>query len=141
MISPTWIPAASAGDSSNTSKEIVTNGLWKTTTITANTSTAQTAYGRVVINKLTAGTIAAVANDPGTTYTENTSVVLASGGWLRLTAGYYTATKISLATLVPNGSNIAGYANYLLEGYSAYDNDGQLVTGSMPIYDGSYTVT
>jgi len=28
------------GDSSNTSQDVVTNGLWKTTTITANTSSA-----------------------------------------------------------------------------------------------------
>jgi hypothetical protein len=58
-----------------------------------------------------------------------------------MTAGYYSAMKVSLATLVPNGSNIAGHANYLLTGYQAYDNTGALVTGGMGIYDGTYTVT
>ena len=93
----------------------------------------------------TVGTIAtkqpvAVATDPGSSYTNNTSVVLESGGWLKLDAGYYAATRISLATLVPDGSNIQGHADYLLEGKTAYDNNGVLVTGSIKTYLGEYTV-
>ena len=82
----------------------------------------------------------AVATDPGSSYTNNTSVVLESGGWLKLDAGYYAATRISLATLVPDGSNVQGHADYLLAGKTAYDNDGNLVTGTIATYLGEYTV-
>ena len=95
------------------------------------------------IGTVSTGTISAVASDPGTGYTENTSVVIASGGWLKLTAGYYGATKISLATLVPdaaNISNVSGYSDAMLAGTTAYDVDGALVTGNIETYDGSYTV-
>ena len=92
------------------------------------------------VGQIPAGTISAVASDPGSGYTNNTSLVLESGGWLRLTAGYYSATRISLATLVPDGSNVKGHAEYLLEGKTAYDNDGTLVTGTIATYQGEYTI-
>ena len=94
-----------------------------------------------VIGTIATGEISAVDSDPTDITNENTDLVIASGGWLKMTAGYYPAMKVSLATLVPNGSNIAGHANYLLTGYQAYDNTGALVTGGMGIYDGTYTVT
>ena len=89
---------------------------------------------------VTPGTIGTTTTDPGTGYTENTSTVVPSGGYLTLTAGYYDATKISLATLVPNGSNVAGHADYLLAGKTAYDNNGVLVTGNIATYAGAYEV-
>lgn len=87
------------------------------------------------------GSITAQASDPGSSYTNNTSLVLAEGGWIRMTAGYYPATRISLATLVPDGTDIKGHNEYLLAGHSAYDNDGTKVTGSIQTYDGSYSLT
>lgn len=87
------------------------------------------------------GTITAVATDPGSSYTNNTSLVLAEGGWLKMTAGYYPATRISLATLVPDGTDIKGHNEYLLAGHSAYDNDGVKVSGNIQTYEGSYSLT
>lgn len=91
------------------------------------------------VGTISNGTIGTSDTDPGNGYTENTTAVISSGGYLTLTAGYYTATKISLATLVPNGSNVAGHADYLLEGKTAYDNNGILVTGNIATYQGDYT--
>ena len=91
------------------------------------------------VGTISNGTIGTSTTDPGTGYTANTTAVVPSGGYLTLTAGYYAATKISLATLVPNGSNVAGHADYLLEGKTAYDNNGVLVTGNIATYQGDYT--
>ena len=89
------------------------------------------------VGTITAGTITAVASDPGSSYANNTAVVIPSGGWLRMSAGYYPATRISLATLVPDQANlVSGTSVYILPGYSAYDNNGNLITGGMSIYNG-----
>ena len=93
------------------------------------------------VGTITTGALSAVASDPGTSFTNNTALVLAENGWLKMTAGYYNATKISLATLVPNGSDVKGHAEYILEGHSAYDNDGVLVSGNITTYTGYYEVT
>lgn len=58
--------------------------------------------------------------------------VLVSGGFLYMKEGRLNQnSKISLKQLVPDGSNIAGKAAYIYKGYSAYDNDGVLVAGTM----------
>lgn len=93
------------------------------------------------VGTISNGTISTSTTDPGTGYTANTTAVVPSGGYLTMTAGYYPATKISLATLVPNGSNVAGHADYLLAGKTAYDNNGVLVTGNIATYQGDYTYT
>ena len=66
--------------------------------------------------------------------------VLVSGDYLYINAGWTDAVKISLAKLVPDGSDVKGHSEYILSGHSAYDDDGTLVAGSIPTYDGSYTV-
>ena len=89
--------------------------------------------------------MSASASDPGTGYAENTTVVLQSEGWLKMTAGYYGATKIQLATLIGDNAdilpNISGESNVLLAGYKAYDDHGRLLSGSIGTYTGSYEVT
>lgn len=65
---------------------------------------------------------------------------LASGDYLYIGAGWTDAVKISLAKLVPDGSNIHGHADAILQGYTAYDNDGALVTGTIQTWDGDYTI-
>lgn len=151
-------------DSSPTTENVMVNSKWKTNVVAAantyyygatkanaaefSTSggvTTCTSPGFVAQGDLSGGgtvsggSIGTSSSDPGSSYIENTTAVVPSGGWLTLTAGYYSATKISLATLVPNGSNVAGHADYLLAGKTAYDNDGVLVTGSIQTYDGTYT--
>ena len=79
----------------------------------------------------------------GKTYFDISSIgpVLVSGDYLYINAGYTDDVKISLAKLVPNGSDVKNHSDYILTGHSAYDNDGTLVAGSIPIYAGAYTVT
>lgn len=65
---------------------------------------------------------------------------LAQGDYLYITGGWTDDLKISLAKLVPDGSNIKGHADAILQGYTAYDNDGVLVTGTIQTYAGAYSV-
>lgn len=66
--------------------------------------------------------------------------VLVSGDYLYIDGGWTDDVKISLAKLVPDGASAQLASDKILSGYSAYDNDGVLVAGSIPTYDGSYTV-
>lgn len=77
----------------------------------------------------------ALASDDS--YTENTSAVVASGGYLTISEGYIPKTKISLATLVPNETTPSAAAEHILEGQKAYDKDGMLLTGTIPSKDSS----
>lgn len=140
-----WFSSGSATDSDT---DNVTIGNMNKATFTVNGRTVYCNGAGYVpegstssyVGQIPTGTISAVSTDPGSSYTNNTSLVLESGGWLRLTAGYYSATRISLATLVPDGSNIKGHSEYLLVGKTAYDNDGTLVTGTIETYKGEYTI-
>ena len=67
--------------------------------------------------------------------------VLVSGDYLYINEGWTDNVKISLAKLVPDGSDVKGHSEYILSGHSAYDDDGTLVAGSIQTYDGSYTVS
>ena len=78
----------------------------------------------------------------GVTYTENTAdaTVIPSGGYLYLNQGWFDNTKISLGHLIPEiASNDAG-VSHILSGYKAYDEAGNLITGTMatvtPKFDG-----
>lgn len=76
----------------------------------------------------------------GTTYTDisSTAPVLISGDYLYINAGYTPAQKISLARLVPDGASDNLAANFILNGYSAYNDNGVLITGNIPTYTGIY---
>lgn len=63
-----------------------------------------------------------------------------SGGYLYIEEGYTSPVKISLAKLVPDASDANAPTQYILSGYTAYDNDGNLIVGTMQTYDGSYTI-
>lgn len=69
--------------------------------------------------------------------------VLESNSYLYINAGYTPARRISLAKLVPNEADVgaAETSDNILTGHSAYNIDGKIVSGSMAIYDGTYTVT
>ena len=67
-------------------------------------------------------------------YATVTAPVLTSGGYLYINEGYTEGTKISLATLVPDGSTlgtVTDASTYMYKTIQAYDNDGVLVTGTM----------
>lgn len=69
----------------------------------------------------------------GTTYTDKSSTgpVLVAGDYLYINKGYTPDIKISLAKLVPDGSDVKGHGEYIISGHSAYDNDGTLVAGTI----------
>ena len=112
----------------------VTEGV---TTVSSDTATrgewSQTA-GYTGARTIAAATFNNEATS-GTTYvdiSETTSApVLAAGDYLYINKGYTDNLKISLAKLVPDGSDVKGHGDYLLSGHSAYDNDGALVAGTI----------
>lgn len=82
------------------------------------------------------------ASASGETYSDisSTGPVLISGDYLYINKGYTDNVKISLARLVPDAASQNLAADMILANYSAYNNDGALITGTIPTYDGSYTV-
>jgi len=147
---PTTFTVGSDGwfhsDSADGSASSVTIGsLDKATFSTSGASTTVATAGYIPANTTVGtvdnGTLSTVSTDPGNDYTANTTAVLVEGGYLTLTAGYYPATKISTATLVPDGTDVKGHAEYILAGHTALDEDGTTVTGSIPTYAGAYTMS
>ena len=112
------------------------------TTTPSSNLTVGAAASAVTYVPITAATYANSATS-GTTYTDISASVpaLISGDYLYINAGYAPASKISLAKLVPDASGDNAPASYILSGYTAYDNDGTLIVGTMATYDGTYTIT
>lgn len=70
----------------------------------------------------------------GKTYTDISAdaPALISGSYLYIHEGYVDGNKkISLAKLVPDGSNIKGQNSLMYKTVQGYDDDGNLITGSM----------
>lgn len=59
--------------------------------------------------------------------------ILVSGDFLYINKGYTDNVKISLAKLVPNEASVLLADSHILTGYAAYNNNGILVAGSIPI--------
>lgn len=117
-----------------------------TTTVSGSTATrgvASWGTGWIEANSINAAVFANEATT-GKTYVDisdtTAAPVLVAGDYLYINKGYTDDLKISLAKLVPDGSDVKGHAEYILSGHSAYDNDGTLVAGSIQTYDGSYTI-
>ena len=118
-----------------------------TTTVSGTTATRGTASwgtGWITSDSISAAAFKNSATS-GHTYVDISATtaapVLVAGDYLYIDAGYTDDLKISLAKLVPDGSDVKGHSEYILSGHSAYDNDGTLVAGSITTYDGSYTIT
>ncbi len=88
------------------------------------------------------GATFANAETSGQTYEDisSSAPALIEGDYLYINKGYTTNKKISLAKLVPDHATAGLAASHILSGYSAYNNDGTLINGTIPTYDGSYTV-
>lgn len=88
-------------------------------------------------------TIFANSATSGVTYTDisSSAPVLVSGDYLYINAGYTPNVKISLAKLVPDADATNAPAKYILDGYTAFDNNGALIVGTMQTFDGTYTIT
>ena len=82
------------------------------------------------------------AETSGQTYSDisSTGPVLISGDYLYINKGYTDNVKISLSRLVPDAATQNLAADMILANNSAYNNDGVLITGTIPTYTGSYTV-
>ena len=57
---------------------------------------------------------------------------LSSGGYLYINQGYTDNLKISLAKLIQDDASPSLAAGHILAGYTAYNNAGVLITGSIP---------
>ena len=111
------------------------------TTTPSSNLTVGAAASAVTYIPISGATFANAATS-GTTYTDisNSAPVLISGDYLYINAGYVENSKISLAQLVPDGASASLTGDYILSGYSAYDNSGALVAGTIGTYDGTYTI-
>lgn len=126
---------------------IKTTSVTKTTTTVSGTSatrgTASWGTGWITADSISACSFNNEATS-GRTYVDisatTSAPVLVAGDYLYINAGYTDDVKISLAKLVPDGSDVGDHDDYILQGHSAYNNDGVLVAGSIPTYDGAYTV-
>ena len=125
---------------SATTKSVGTKGyLGDASEITSSASVAAKT-GSTYYAPVEAATVGVASADPGEDYAENTTAVVPSDGYLKIEEGYLPATKISLATLVPDDANITANATgqaTIRTGTTAYDKDGHLITGTM----GNATVT
>lgn len=89
------------------------------------------------------GEIKAVSTKPtDATEIADTTVVVPTGGGLKISKGYYSSDSyISLATLVPDSyDNYAmAQADYIRANNFAWDKDGAPIVGTIVDYDGSFT--
>ena len=148
-VSGATVTATSGNDSTKkVSKSVAsTNVVEKAGSVSDNTYT----QGKVTVD--TAGYISAGDKVSGASFanTATTNVtykdissttaapILVSNDYLYINKGYTDNVKISLAKLVPDGASADLASNKILSGYSAYDNDGKLIAGSIPTITPSIT--
>lgn len=112
------------------------------TTTPSSSLTVGAAASATTYIPITSTTFANTATS-GITYSDisSTAPVLISGDFLYINEGYTPNVKISLAKLVPDATGTNASAAYILSGYTAFNNDGGLIVGTMQTYDGTYTIT
>ena len=116
-----------------------------TTTVSGSTATRgefSWSTGWITGDSLGAATFANTASS-GVSYVDISSTtaapILISNDYLYINKGYTDNLKISLARLVPDAASADLADSHILNGYSAYNNNGQLIAGNIQTYDGSYT--
>lgn len=124
----------SGSGTSNLTESSVSEG---TTTVSSSTATRGTATwntGWIQSGEMDAAEFANTATE-GTTYIDISDTteapVLVSGSYLFINKGYTDDLKISLKKLVPDGASAGLASGVILSGYSAYNNDGTLIAGSI----------
>lgn len=114
------------------------------TATTAGYVDANDVVGTIATGTLSTG-VSSRAAQGYTTLADNSVVIptddQGNGGYLYIPAGYYTATEISLGTLIPDNVTEDAVSANILSGYEAFTTDGTRLIGSIPTYDGTYTTT
>ena len=112
---------------------------------TSEGATTATTAGWVDLNTVVANiSDGSLANTPTAnhTYTTlNSPAIDTNDGYLYINAGYFSDSKISLGTLIPDSATTDVVSNALLPNYEAYDTEGHHIIGGMTIYDGDYTAS
>ena len=135
--------AASTSKTSNTATAYypIATATFTTTNNVIKSNTAGWIDANVEISTIASGTLANTATS-GQTYTEVSSPAIStSDGFLYINKGYFSNTKISLGTLIPDSATTDVVSSALLPNYEAFDTNGQRIVGGMTIYDGTYSVT
>ena len=129
-----WVDGAEVQGSIQT--QTISQG---TTTVSGTTATRGTASwdtGFIEQGSISAATFASSATS-GKTYVDisntTSAPVLVSGNYLYINKGYTDDLKISLAKLVPDAADVgvATTSGSMLNGFTAYNNNGQIVTGTI----------
>lgn len=122
-----------------------TSATTAATTVSANGTTitqqasASWGTGWITSGTISAATFSATYTGGDNSYTDisNTDAApaLVAGSYLYINAGYTSKVKISLAKLIPDNASITGGANgtsnQMLKNTTAYDNAGNLITGTI----------
>ena len=141
-----WLPDTgntSTKDSDTATKYVSLN----TAALTENQATGTVTVSEGYVGSdglslnLTRGTIS-TGTASQANYTNNTSAIVPANGYLYINAGYYPNTQISLGTLIPDDVDYINAANAnILQGYEAYDSDGNKLIGSIATYNGAYSIS
>lgn len=109
-------------------------------TITLPTAGTYVEQDIIVQNNVNPGSLtnAPAGNE---TYTENTSTstVLPANGYLYINKGWHDNTKISLGHLIPEIADNDAGDEHILYGYKAYDENGNVITGTMAEVDPTFS--
>lgn len=119
-------------DTSGTGASSISKAGWVDAKQLTTASATGTQY--ISLGNMTLSNEVPVSEENSYTDISENAPVLISGKSLYINEGYTGNVKISLAKLVPDGANIAVTkgVDLIYKGVTAYDNDGKLVTGTMP---------
>ena len=126
--------SVSGSDTLTLDDSSITEGTTSVSGSSATRGTATWGTGWIQQGEMDAATFANTASE-GTTYVDISATtdapVLVAGSYLFINKGYTDDLKISLARLVPDGASAGLSSDVILSGYSAYNNDGTLIAGSI----------
>lgn len=112
-----WIILADVTATVSRGTEVITEGYIEDQTLAAAAFKSSATSGKTYVD------ISATDEAP----------ILTSNGYLYIDKGYTDYVKISLSKLVPDGAGTAGIAaGDILLNHSAYNANGQLITGTIP---------
>ena len=134
-ITPGWIGATTGYDVQTTSVTTSNSGISGSN---FTNSIASWGNGYITEGSINGATFANIASN-GTTYKDisdtTAAPILVSGDYLYINKGYTDNLRISLAKLIPDDASVLLADSHILSGYSAYNNNGVLIAGSIPTKD------